>query len=46
MFDPYDPETMRRFLRDYQQVYATYVEEARELARTAPQHDVIDTLTS
>ena len=44
MADPQDPEAMRNFLREYQQVYATYVEEARDLARTATQSDVIDSL--
>ena len=33
--DSQDPEKMRSFLRDYQQAYATYVREARDLAREA-----------
>ena len=44
MADPQDPEAMGSFLREYQQVYATYVEEARDLARTATRSDVIDSL--
>jgi 1-acyl-sn-glycerol-3-phosphate acyltransferase len=38
--DPQDPEEMRRFLLDYQQTYATYVREARDLARDASNHPI------
>ena len=44
--DPQDPEEMRRFLRAYQQTYATYVREARDLAREADRKDsMIDSVS-
>ena len=44
--DPQDPEQMRRFLRDYQQTYATYVREARDLARAAADVSPLETISS
>lgn len=38
--NPEDPEEMRQFLLDYQQTYATYVREARDLAREASTHPI------
>ena len=38
--DPQDPDEMRRFLLEYQQTYATYVREARDLARNAVRVEV------
>ena len=42
--NPQNPQEMRRFLLEYQLTYTTYVREARELAREAARHEVIDSL--